>query len=422
MRKRRELDALAKRCPASNGVHKRGGQGAGGGLSSHDQLLSESSGSGDDSSALPLPAAGYKALGPLGSNGYTPGFAVKRRRPGRGGGGGGPYPLLRQRPCVQVVRACIGLLVLACVIATLTVMWLFIDVREQVFSLRTEIEQVVAGSQAVPDDLQKIHSLSRALQQNQTQLTLRVNTIAAQVANLSQQLVIVQTGLRAYSDQLQSNPEPSNMKELMTNVASWGSQIKDLDITVKSLKQQQATLDTNMQAFGKNLTVVEGSISQLSNASLRPAPLEPNVVHTLDNLRQVIAQTSANISEANATLTKRLQWLQDDQGKDHKAIEVLQDLGQNFTARIKTLEGECAKIDAQRTINSTLFVLNEQVCGEVNRTAQRVASIEHTLSSVPVTQSSIPGAMVSADSGLLKAKEQISQSLSDLTDSGKLCI
>lgn len=295
----------------------------------------------------------------------------------------------------------------------LTLSWLTVLLHGNIQQLDEMVQRVVAGSQAVPDDLQKIHSLSRALQQNQTQLTLRVNTIAAQVANLSQQLVIVQTGLRAYSDQLQSNPEPSNMKELMTNVASWGSQIKDLDITVKSLKQQQATLDTNMQAFGKNLTVVEGSISQLSNASLRPAPLEPNVVHTLDNLRQVIAQTSANISEANATLTKRLQWLQDDQGKDHKAIEVLQDLGQNFTARIKTLEGECAKIDAQRTINSTLFVLNEQV----NRTAQRVASIEHTLSSVPVTQSSIPGAMVSADSGLLKAKEQISQSLSDLTDS-----
>lgn len=49
---------------------------------------------------------------------------------------------------------------------------------------------VVAGSQAVPDDLQKIHSLSRELQQNQTQLTLRVNTIAAQISNLSQQVLL----------------------------------------------------------------------------------------------------------------------------------------------------------------------------------------------------------------------------------------
>lgn len=49
---------------------------------------------------------------------------------------------------------------------------------------------VVAGSQAVPDDLQKIHSLSRELQQNQTQLTLKVSTISAQISNLSQQVLI----------------------------------------------------------------------------------------------------------------------------------------------------------------------------------------------------------------------------------------
>ena len=69
--------------------------------------------------------------------------------------------------------------------------------------------------------------------------------------------MVVQTGLRAYSDQLQSNPEPSNVKELMANVALWGSQIKDLDNTVKSLKQQQETLSTLTQTLGKNLTTVE---------------------------------------------------------------------------------------------------------------------------------------------------------------------
>lgn len=43
----------------------------------------------------------------------------------------------------------------------------------------------------------------------------------------------------------------------MANVALWGSQIKDLDNTVKSLKQQQETLNTFTQTLGKNLTTVE---------------------------------------------------------------------------------------------------------------------------------------------------------------------
>lgn len=146
MRKRRELDALAKRsapaAPANgSGVHKR----CSGGLSSHDQLLSESS--ADDSAALGFrpKLSGYTLSGgySLANNGYTPGFAVKRRRHGAGRPYG-PYPHLGRScpgPCAAIVRACIALLVLACVIATLTAMWLFIDVREQVFSLRTEIEQ-----------------------------------------------------------------------------------------------------------------------------------------------------------------------------------------------------------------------------------------------------------------------------------------
>ncbi|XP_026289410.1 uncharacterized protein LOC113214300 isoform X1 [Frankliniella occidentalis] len=421
MRKRRELDALAKRCPttanggANGGVlHKRcGGQGAGGGLSSHDQLLSESS--GDDSTRLSLCKPGYSAYSLGGGGGYTPGFAVKGRRPGRG-----PHPhLLRHRPCApcaRVVRACVGLLVLACVIATLTVMWLFIDVREQVFSLRTEVEQVVAGSQAVPDDLQKIHSLSREIQQNQTQLTFRVSTITAQIFNLSQQLVVVETGLRVCSEKLQSNPEPSNVKELEANVALWGSQIKDLDNTVRSLKQQQASLDSVLQTLSKNVTIVEGSVSQLSNASLRPPPLEPNVAHTLESLRQVIAQTSANISETNSTLTKRLQWLQDDQVKDHKAIELLQDLGQNFTARIQTLEGECAKADTQNALNITLLRLKDQI----NADSQRLKALETLGSSAQapssVTQSSIP-VKPSADSGSIMIEEAKQSLPSTMTES-----
>lgn len=69
-----------------------------------------------------------------------------------------------------------------------------------------------------------------------------------------------------------------------------------------------------------SLLSLQTSVTQLSNASLRPPPLEPNIVHELESLRQVVAQASSNISEANSTLTKRLQWLQDDQVKDHVSV------------------------------------------------------------------------------------------------------
>ncbi|XP_034246986.1 uncharacterized protein LOC117648563 isoform X2 [Thrips palmi] len=322
------------------------------------------------------------------------------------------------RKSISLVLAAVFLFCWLC-----TLSWLTVLLHGNIQQLDEMVGRVVAGSQAVPDDLQKIHSLSRELQQNQTQLTLRVNTIAAQISNLSQQLGVVQTDLRVYTDHHQSNPEPSNIKELMTNVALMGSQIKDLDNTVRSVKQQQTTLDSILQTVGKNLTAVETSVSQLSNATLRPTPLEPNIVHELESLRQVVAQTSANISAANSTMTKRLQWLQDDQVKDHKAIELLQDLGQNVTARVKTLEGECAKISEQSMLNSTLTVLKEQV----NQDAQRLKAVEHYLSTMPaspeqpalqVTPSSIVAGKP-AESGSIAKEEPKREGLTPLlTESG----
>lgn len=301
----------------------------------------------------------------------------------------------------------------------LTLSWLTVLLHGNIQQLDEMVQRVVAGSQAVPDDLQKIHSISRELQQNQTQLTVRVKTMSAQILNLTQQLLAVQSSLHAYSDQIQSNPEPSNILELKNNVALWGSQIKDLNNTVHSLNQQQTVLDTLTQTLKKNLTAMEASFLQLSNVTFRPASTEPNVVHSLDNLRQVIAQVSANISETNSTLSKRLQWVQDDRVKDRKAVEALQELGQNFTARIKTLEGECAKVDAQNTLNTTLLKLQEQVMID----SQRLTSVEKSILSVmvpasepehfapAVTQSSVLEGKAAGSSGSSMVEEAPSESV-----------
>lgn len=115
MKKRKELDALV----AHSGPGKRVG-GGGGGASSQDQLLSESTDEQDD----------YWSGKDRGSGGSN-------------GGGGGPRCrlILRRRVCGSLLRACTAALVFACVVATTTVMWLFIDIREQVTSLRNELDQ-----------------------------------------------------------------------------------------------------------------------------------------------------------------------------------------------------------------------------------------------------------------------------------------
>lgn len=103
MRKRKELDALGRR-----------GRRTGGGVSSQDGLLS-------DSTDEPEPDEQWRS---------------KRRT--------GPPACrswARRRTCLGVLRACTLVLVFACVVATTTVMWLFIDVREQATFLRNQLDQ-----------------------------------------------------------------------------------------------------------------------------------------------------------------------------------------------------------------------------------------------------------------------------------------
>jgi len=118
MKKRKELDALV----AHSGPGKRlgGGGGGGGGSSPQDQLLSESTDEHDD----------YWSGKDRGSGGSS------------GGGGGTRCRMFYRRGLFgSLLRACTAFLVFACVVATTTVMWLFIDIREQVTSLRNELDQ-----------------------------------------------------------------------------------------------------------------------------------------------------------------------------------------------------------------------------------------------------------------------------------------
>lgn len=116
MRKRKELDALVggvgvKR---STGGCKRPGSG---GVSPQDQLLSESTGEEEYWSSA------------------------------KGGSGKGrklyctSHGKRHTSACTALLRLCTILLVMACVVATITVMWLFIDIKEQTTSLRSQLDQ-----------------------------------------------------------------------------------------------------------------------------------------------------------------------------------------------------------------------------------------------------------------------------------------
>ncbi|KAL1114852.1 hypothetical protein AAG570_007676 [Ranatra chinensis] len=233
MRKRKELDALVG--GVSGGSKRRCG-GSGRGVSPQDQLLSESTGEEE-----------YWT---------TKGMKPRRRYNSRG-------DHHDVRPFSALLRICSLLLMMACLVATLTLMWLFIDIREQTTYLHNRLDQVAAGSQGVPDALQKCHSLSRQLQNNQTLLFTQLSSLSQHLTKFTAQVSILQTGLSNVEDKLSSSPElvnvPHDMQALSASVASIGSQIQDLQTTSNRLKEEHNTLLETVKILQQNASTLNVS-------------------------------------------------------------------------------------------------------------------------------------------------------------------
>ncbi|XP_030024417.1 uncharacterized protein LOC115443234 isoform X3 [Manduca sexta] len=188
MRKRRELDALV-----------------GGGGSRGGRLLSASSDEGE----------------PWGRR------ATRRRR---------------SRPFVRLAA---GLALCVCVVSAATVLWLFVDVRRQIVSLRIEMDRVSTSSESVGDALQICHTTAKELQANTSDL----NTRLAKLEHEHQELVLrvkqVAGDLTAVSDKLVATPNladtPRRLAELQRAVADFGSQMNGYDGSLNSAKKQALT-------------------------------------------------------------------------------------------------------------------------------------------------------------------------------------
>nr|CAD7444757.1 unnamed protein product [Timema bartmani] len=212
---------------------------------------------------------------------------------------------------------------------------------------------VVAGSQGVPDALQKCHSLSRELQQNQTELFSKIASLTQQLGNYDSQ-----SSLQGVEDQLKAAPElvnvPRDLQALSNSVASFGSQIRDLDNSVTVIKDQSARLEEASKTFSLNITSLKSAVDKLSKLSQEPRPVSNTDTAEKEALTLWMNQMSVNVSLVNDTLNKKLQWVLEDQLKDHKLIEMLREGDQNVSARLTTLEVDCAKSSIQNVIQTNV--------------------------------------------------------------------
>ncbi|KAK0085109.1 hypothetical protein PV325_005779 [Microctonus aethiopoides] len=282
--------------------------------------------------------------------------SIRGNRKGRG---------RRNHICPGLLKACSAFFCCASILATASLIWLFIDVRQQLTLLRTEVDQAIAGSEDVPDALQKCHSLSKDLQKNQTILFTHLNEVRADVTNFTIQLSSIQQGLQQMQELLHGAPEltsvPKKLKEALTSVATFGSQIKDLQATVGSLKETNTKLQDTQNVLRENITDTKNSLAELSRTNQKSAMPTNETKLKINELTEIISKLKTDLSTINETLTWNYKSIQQEQNKAHKTVDLLRDQTQNASSKVLSLERSCANASEQATIISSVEKLTHDV-------------------------------------------------------------
>ncbi|XP_059473063.1 uncharacterized protein LOC132195230 isoform X2 [Neocloeon triangulifer] len=269
---------------------------------------------------------------------------------------------------------CGACVVVGLLLAAAALTWLLADVRAQVAALRAHLDRVSSSCDGVSNDLFQCRSSSRQLQLNQTHLAARIENITAFLANMSNQLNSVSEGLQEVQKRVQEAPQlmtiPKDLKDLSNSVADLGSQIGEMKSTSKQLQQQTGVITSNLTHLETFISEVNSTLQsrQLVGASKAGREAEKSKLEEQEKWARDLATLTKNVSQINASLSNKLEWIKDDLSKDHKLIEALQDLGQNLSAKVTTLDANSNQMSDQQKHNMATF--NTQLAGTTSQLSE----------------------------------------------------
>ncbi|XP_072942479.1 uncharacterized protein [Epargyreus clarus] len=214
----------------------------------------------------------------------------------------------RSRPFVRLAAA---LAFCVCVVSAATVLWLFVDVRRQIISLRAEMDRVSTSSASVGDAIQICHMTSKELSANTTELSARLSKLELQYQELSKNMEQATKDLTSVMDQLAAAPKfadmPKRLGELQITVADFGSKMQDFERLLQTTKTQAAATSTgvdDIKAILHELEVrtndtianVTNSMKQEDDLKGQVASLNDTLVSRVDALQMKIEQINKQMS------------------------------------------------------------------------------------------------------------------------------
>ncbi|XP_014361965.2 uncharacterized protein LOC106713641 isoform X1 [Papilio machaon] len=207
----------------------------------------------------------------------------------------------RTRPFLRLAAA---LALCVCVVSAATVLWLFVDVRRQIVSLRIEMDRVSTSSDSVGDALQVCHSAAKELRANATSLHERLTRLEGEHAELARRAQQTAVDLASVADQLAAAPKladtPRRLAELQRTVGDIGSQINSFEGALNSARKLALTATTGVDE-------VKSSLHQLE---LRSNETIANVTSNAkkdDDLKEQVATLNATLLSKVNSLESRIE-------------------------------------------------------------------------------------------------------------------
>ncbi|KAG7301385.1 hypothetical protein JYU34_014326 [Plutella xylostella] len=188
----------------------------------------------------------------------------------------------RSRPFVRLAAA---LALCVCVVSAATVLWLFVDVRRQIVSLRIEMDRVSTSSDGVGDALQLCHTAAKELRANASELSVRLARLELEHSELTKRVEQASSELSQVSEQLSAAPKladtPRRLAELQRNVADFGSQINGFDSALKSAHKLALTATSGVDEVRTSLHDLEArtneTIANVTATAKRTGELEVQI-------------------------------------------------------------------------------------------------------------------------------------------------
>ncbi|XP_065213710.1 uncharacterized protein LOC135840893 isoform X2 [Planococcus citri] len=284
-----------------------------------------------------------------------------------------------------IVILCCWLLILS---------WLVVIFNDELRRFDSNIMAIVSGNQGIPESVRQCHLQTKELQRNQSEMTVRINSLNTQLNSLSKEISQISNDLKSVQSKLNSSTERSNVPTHsgLTEMTNWISVLND---TVAQLKQSENRMQDGFHTLTNNVTSLKEKLSsqKVPNGGVSVTNKETSS----SDFQQIVDNLNYSFTYLNTSLNNEINLIKMNHSQDHHLIEVIQSyLNQTINPGLSNLTEEHTQIAALPDTVKNLTQKYEFLDLKLKSLIEEIHSLNETNKTdkidIPTTTNSVPTA------------------------------